>query len=803
MADTRLGFVGTLPVGAWSNSTAYKYLDVVTYNGSSYVAKTETVPSGTLPTNTTYWQLMASKGDKGDTGEIISASATITDSFGTPTVVVTAGGTSTERTFAFAFSNLKGNGIEDIAETDYTGGVHTITVTESDGTTTDFEIHDGEVSQNALDTILEGYLPMDGYSESAGVGTADNLTTNTGLDDETPYSFRTTGGSADVGDRKEVHELVGYDIAWNQLCDCDNAELLSQASYNSTTHIFTLSYADGDTSSSNAIKFDNLPMINGHKYFALYKIVSVTDNAHIRFYHPSRSSAFNITSETIGDKFFTTGAIFEYATGNYDYIRVGKSSGSTLAQSIQMQFQLVDLTLAFGSAIADYAYNLETAQSGSGIKWLKDHGFFTKPYYAYQAGKLESVETDESITIGFNLFDKNAVVKGRVDNGVIGYADGTTSLSTTETGVTFTTNTRYRGFVSDYIRIPKGQTVYVNFKQNATEGNVCYVNYYDSELNWLGMGYAKASSFKDTNIPNECEYINISFQRTEVGSSTISDINVNLCWDDSRNGEWEQFVKRTYPFGHSVLHGILKIDANGNLYADGDVRRPDGTKEVNWGITNLGSLTWEYNTTSEGAPFFQATITGAVSTRTPQFVSDKYVYIKNPRQNLATSPDKSLAYWNNTNSAQVICIKDTAYTDADVFKTAVNGSYLLYMLATPTTDTADTFQETQIVSDFGTEYLTDYAYENGTRDVEIPVGHNTFYPYDLKAKLEMAPNSPDSSGDYIVRQTNGTNEYVAIGDNATIQSLLARVPQVPTEDGNYVLKTVVTGGVAVTQWVAE
>ena len=39
------------PRGAWSSSEDYGYLDLVSYQGSSYVA-TKTVPTGTLPTDT-------------------------------------------------------------------------------------------------------------------------------------------------------------------------------------------------------------------------------------------------------------------------------------------------------------------------------------------------------------------------------------------------------------------------------------------------------------------------------------------------------------------------------------------------------------------------------------------------------------------------------------------------------------------------------------------------------------------------------------------------------------------------------
>lgn len=55
--------------------------------------------------------------------------------------------------------------------------------------------------------------------------------------------------------------------------------------------------------------------------------------------------------------------------------------------------QLFDLTQMFGTAIADYVYSLEQATEGSGIAWLQSYGFFTKDYYAYDAGSLQSVCT--------------------------------------------------------------------------------------------------------------------------------------------------------------------------------------------------------------------------------------------------------------------------------------------------------------------------------------------------------------------------------------------------------------------------
>ena len=52
------------PAGAWSSAATYAYLDIVTKDGSSYVAL-KAVPAGTAVTNTTYWQLLAEAGADG------------------------------------------------------------------------------------------------------------------------------------------------------------------------------------------------------------------------------------------------------------------------------------------------------------------------------------------------------------------------------------------------------------------------------------------------------------------------------------------------------------------------------------------------------------------------------------------------------------------------------------------------------------------------------------------------------------------------------------------------------------------
>lgn len=92
-----------------------------------------------------------------------------------------------------------------------------------------------------------------------------------------------------------------------------------------------------------------------------------------------------------------------------------------------------DLTHMFGSTIADYVYSLETATAGSGVAWLQAHDFFTKPYYAYNAGELMSVNTSAHITrdaddkiIGNYALDESLILNGlyKLDANNKLYCDG-------------------------------------------------------------------------------------------------------------------------------------------------------------------------------------------------------------------------------------------------------------------------------------------------------------------------------------------------------------------------------------------
>ena len=60
-----LGRVSIVPKGEWNSNNTYIRLDLVNYNGSSYIAK-QNVPVNINLDNSNYWMLVAAKGDKSD-----------------------------------------------------------------------------------------------------------------------------------------------------------------------------------------------------------------------------------------------------------------------------------------------------------------------------------------------------------------------------------------------------------------------------------------------------------------------------------------------------------------------------------------------------------------------------------------------------------------------------------------------------------------------------------------------------------------------------------------------------------------
>lgn len=331
----------------------------------------------------------------------------------------------------------------------------------------------------------------------------------------------------------------------------------------------------------------------------------------------------------------------------------------------------------------------------------------------------------------------------------------------------------------NYIRVVPNTVYFANIA-----GANAHIFCYDIDKTYLGhIDIVGNSTF---TTMDKTAFIRFRTNNT-YGNTYKNDICINLSWDGERDGDYEQYVKRSYPLDESLeLRGIPKLDANNHLYYDGDTYEADGTVTRKYGIVDMGTLDWSFISSPQWN-CFSATVTGKKFVG--EFLCQRYT------QGIVYGTENEKVIQANSSNA-IIYIRDSSYSDVASFKSAMSGVMLVYELATPTTEEADPFQNPQVVDDFGTEEYVDAAVSAGTRDVAIPVGHVTNYMANLKAKLEMLPNSPDGDGDYIVRQANGQNTFV-------LYSEVHELPDAPAEDGTYVLKCTVSNGTATYAWVLE
>lgn len=148
------------------------------------------------------------------------------------------------------------------------------------------------------------------------------------------------------------------------------------------------------------------------------------------------------------------------------------------------------------------------------------------------------------------------------------------------------------------------------------------------------------------------------------------------------------------------------------------------------GRVELGSLTWSTNTAS-GQTVFRGT------TSKPKHSGNTYDRLTNcycSKYASATSVANKTLFISDKDGN--IYVRDTSYTDVTSFKTAMNGVYLYYELATPITMTIDGHEATtnQMLTD---EYNPDKSYVAG----EFFIYQNVLHKVKVNCIGVTPPNS--------------------------------------------------------------
>ena len=613
-----------------------------------------------------------------------------------------------------------------------------VALKNADGSPFADDIHENELLFVYVDTAGNIARVLGTAGTSDEVYSAFNLLSKSEVAESVPYLYRRSGGVVRDVALEKLKKVIGASVAWNQLFP----SISNKSQYDVTaTNNGDGTYTFNGTSTnrfqllaSSNVRFNQ----NDKVIFWCERISGSVNNRFELFFVATRLD----TGTSVYPSLFITDS-----SGNV----TGKSQIKNFEYDIQVQNMVLDsnvssvtynnfkvlpqvfnLTQMFGSTIADYIYSLEQATTGSGVAFFR--ALFPKVFYAYNTGALQSVKTSGKKCVGKNLFNANILSAWKYgteniysvsnDNVTVNRADSTSEAS---------------------------ETQFFSFKAGTYTWSI--QNGARMQIAWDGAKQIDTYTYDTKSVtftlPTDKSNIHIKMLAQSY-PYTIGHIQIE---QGSTATAYEPYTEKTYSLSDVELRGLFKLDSNNNLYADGDEYTPDGNIKRKYGIVDLGSLSWTYR--SEDDMIFSeavADMKGNVPITSKANILCG-IYLTVTREDMFRG-DREISI--NAAAHPLICVNDSRYTDAATFKTAMNGVYLIYELATATTETTTPYTEVMLVDGDGTEEFLD------SRDIPIPVGHESKYNQAIKG-----------------------------------------LPTAPTTDGNYKLRCTVSGGVPSYSWVSD
>ena len=545
-----------------------------------------------------------------------------------------------------------------------------------------------EVTENSMDLVTS-----DAVARQLAITTSS---------DSTPYSQRVNADK----DKSVINKLIGASFAINQLVK--NGNFANTSNWSSQVGTLTISnnvarvtYTEGSAYNQDLIQ--SMPnIVLGHKYYCSLEHRENSPNADNFVLNElySNTTYFEFPKSenwTLVEKVFNpSSAVTNYQKRIAPRQSVANYGGSWFEVR---NFYIIDLTQMFGSAIADRIYAMEQATAGSGITWIKSFGFFNKDYYSTDEGSIQSTKPSAYRTVGYNLVRDFTTIGNTsqyqsvlcADCNLRPYTRYCIGLKVQQTGLylyfneyllkrvdgsnTFQTTGNYQYFIVETVGLNPQQLI--------------------GGLGWLIIKNGTAST--------------LTFQ--------ITDVCISLA--DSRfDGQYEKYKGEwNYSLADTELRGVPKLDSSNNLYFDGDIYYPNGDVIRRYGVVDLGSLTWGRDIATEGTVTGRFVSAGISANTIPQSINSIMSNGFLAKAGASAMQDKCYRIDNSKN----LIITDTAYTDATAFKTAMNGVYLVYELATPTIETVAGYTNPHTLIRKGAEEFVD------NRTIPLPVGHETEY----------------------------------------------------------------------------
>ena len=578
------------------------------------------------------------------------------------------------------------------------------------------------------------------------------LLSTTPIGENAPFVKRRSGGNVQFPALLK-DKIIGASVVWNQLVKNGNFSSTDNWSATRCTrsvsgNILSCTVTELSTNLVGVRVQQSLNVVSGHKYIMHFSIKPAHTSIKV-----IRYGSNDIYNGSLNGGEWNTKTVIFSAVDNADTFIIGLNASSDTGYSVNdidqvKEVYLTDLTAMFRSTIADYVNTLETQTAGSGIAWLKSYGFFTEPYYAYSANKIDSVSVSAKKYTGKNQLPmivasiKSANTSGTW-NGNAYTLNGVTFTLQTDTSENIT-GIKLNGTASAnaifVLSVGLNTTALAGGLFNGYNNYSPYTNgitirVVETATTDLLQSLTENVAIAD-NGTNKRMVIRVANGYT-VPANTLFYPMIRLA--SVSDTTFVPYTETTYSLDNTTLRGLFKLDTNNKLYADGDIYNSDGSGEVKYEEVDMGSLNWQ----SYSGTLYYVDIADKKNAESPDNVDD-----------IICEPYITMAGSKVVNNSTVIGIgaslsngrvflRDSNYSTASALITALSGKKLIYKKATPTTATLTPYTSLQNIESGGTEEFIDYQVSQGNRDVSIPVGGERQYYQGMEI-----PNLPTASGNH-------------------------------------------------------
>ena len=443
------------------------------------------------------------------------------------------------------------------------------------------------------------------------------------------------------------------------------------------------------TSRFGGVRFKNdyrdIKLIANHNllFACQIKLTTATSNVKLALNWDNGFGESSVpTQETTNWQLVIKLITFGNITYNDGYMQVFDNRSSDFDEIQVSNLQIFDLTQLGIDSVST---------TDQALAELMKLGINPYEYNPYNDGKIVNSKPTKLVSGGFNVLDEQLEQGG---------------LSTT-TGETTANTNQIRS--KNFIKVRPNQTLYGYVKSlvGTTVGNLV-ANGYDKNQNFVG--YLGGLNGTTLTIPGNVYYIKV-WTGTAYGGTYKNDICINIS-NATLNGTYCPYIAPTeYALDLPILRGVGTAQ--------------DDKEKVRIGVVDLGSLSWTYSSSNE------IMYSSGISTLVFKVGANAHSnimcveYQETTSNNLFSSTDVDKSISIGTDG--YIYLRDKRYTDAAAFKTAMDGIYLYYELATPTDQPTITLPENIAIQKGGTitaEYdstdnaPSDFDFEFGTSNIQ-------------------------------------------------------------------------------------